>query len=49
MDTTDPKDAGGAHPEGEPAEPSVTLFGYSRRCEEPTDAEGADVDPASRE
>jgi hypothetical protein len=45
MDTTDPKDATtGQGAQSERAERSETLFGYSRRSDEPTDAEGVDVD-----
>jgi hypothetical protein len=44
MDTSDPKDASGQGAQSAGVERSETLFGYSRRSEEQTDAEGVDVD-----
>jgi hypothetical protein len=47
MDTSDPNNASGQSSESERAEPYETLFGYSRRIEKPTDAEGVDGDAPS--
>jgi hypothetical protein len=49
MDTSDPKDASGQGTQSAGVERSETLFGYSRRSEEQTDAEGADVDVSALE
>jgi hypothetical protein len=49
MDTSDPKDVSDEAAPSERVERSETLFGYSRRSEEPTDAEGVDVDVSALE
>jgi hypothetical protein len=44
MDSSDPKDVSGQGAQSAGVKRSETLFGYSRRSEEQTDAEGVDVD-----